>query len=216
MDASIAMLLQQQSERLDTTNAQLAQLATAVAAIQSSLASSQVTAPPPPCSDAQNSARSYCSASQQHEHRHQRARVSDDQIPILARNEVLDTVLSFVGVGEYCYVAGVCRNWRGRYMTSCSQAEHTRPSRFITSVESIVRTAARLQLVLDSGLTIAELVAHTYIFTMAILHRSLEPVAVLSLARVYGMQWNTMHTDLAAEFPGTIELLQWLVRCGCP
>ena len=54
-----------------------------------------------------------------HEHIHQRARFEQDVIPVLARDEVLDTVFSFVGIGDYYYVAGVCRNWRHRYTTFC-------------------------------------------------------------------------------------------------
>jgi hypothetical protein len=61
----------------------------------------------------------------QQQHMHQRARRAVDQEPVLARDEVLDTVLSFVGIGEYYYVAGVCRNWRGRYISVCSQTKNS-------------------------------------------------------------------------------------------
>jgi hypothetical protein len=54
-----------------------------------------------------------------HEYRHQCSHSAAQERSVLARDEVLDTVFSFVGIGEYYYVAGVCRNWRGRYMTLC-------------------------------------------------------------------------------------------------
>eukprot|EP00953_Heterococcus_sp_UTEX-ZZ885_P008667 5174-Heterococcus_DN1.PRE.5 len=78
------------------TNHQLAQLCQSVSAIQAKLLNTPAAADNMP-------------AASQVQHRHQRARVSDDHIPILARNEVIDTVFSFVGIGEYYYVAGVCR-----------------------------------------------------------------------------------------------------------
>jgi hypothetical protein len=58
-----------------------------------------------------------------HEQIDQRAQCTQDAIPVLARDEVLDTVFSFIGIGDYNYAAGVCRNWRGRYMKLyCSTA----------------------------------------------------------------------------------------------
>jgi hypothetical protein len=46
----------------------------------------------------------------------QQSRPDRSPIPVLAQDGVLGTVFSFIGIGEYYYVAGVCRNWRGRYM----------------------------------------------------------------------------------------------------
>jgi uncharacterized membrane-anchored protein YhcB (DUF1043 family) len=40
------------------------------------------------------------------QHRHQRARVVHDAIQVLARNEVLHTVFSFVGIGDYAETGG--------------------------------------------------------------------------------------------------------------
>jgi hypothetical protein len=153
------------------------------------------------------------------QHRHQCARVSDDETPILARNEVLDTVFSFVGIGDYYYVACVCRNWRGRYMTFC----HKTPERWTqkarppyTSCSSIVMTAARLQLALDNGLTVAQLQAADHLaLSDAIVNNSLEPVEAITLARLYGLAWNTSLTEYAACFK-KYELLKWLLKCGCP
>jgi hypothetical protein len=155
---------------------------------------------------------------QQLEHRHQRARVSDDQIPVLARNEVLDTVFSFVGIGEYYYVAGVCRNWRGKYMAFC----HHTPAKWpkvirqpYTSCSSIVTTAARLQLALDNGLTVDALNKCTWRLADNIASFSSEPIAVLTVARCYGLEWNAK-LPLAAASSGKLGLLQWMHKCGCP
>jgi hypothetical protein len=149
----------------------------------------------------------------QMQHRHQRARYSDDQIPALSRNDVLDTVLSFVGVGDYYYVAGVCRNWRGKYMQLCKQ--ETQEFRFNTSRESIVTTAAKLQLALDNGLLLDRLAHDESKLGAVVAKKSLEAIAVLTVARVYGLQWSTHLTQHAATYK-KYELLDWLRRCGCP
>jgi hypothetical protein len=154
---------------------------------------------------------------QQFEHRHQRARISDAHTPVLARDEVLGTVFSFVGIGEYYYVAGVCRNWRGRYMTLC---KHTlaRWPRIVrpphTSYDSIVMTADRLQLALDNGVTIDQLMKCRHL-PYGIVKLSLEPIAVLTLARLYGLQWDDRLTTYAAETRQYV-LLKWLLNHGCP
>jgi hypothetical protein len=152
------------------------------------------------------------------QHRHQRARLTDDLIPALARNEVLDTIFSFVGIGEYYYIAGVCRNWRGRYLTFChhTPAKQSKDIRQpYTSCSSIVATAARLQLALDNGLTVAQLQAEHSVLSDAIAIRSLEPRKVITLARLYGMQWSD-HLTYCAAYYRQYELLKWLHKCGCP
>jgi hypothetical protein len=150
-----------------------------------------------------------------HEHRDQRARVSDDDRPALARDEVLDTVFSFVGIGVYYYVAGVCRNWRGRYMTLCKQAAKKKQHTFHTSYWSTIVTASRLQVALDAGFTDAQLTKPKLRLAHAIAIRSLEPIAVLTLARVYGLQWSTSLSERAAWLK-KYELLRWLIKCECP
>eukprot|EP00953_Heterococcus_sp_UTEX-ZZ885_P003795 2561-Heterococcus_DN1.PRE.2 len=146
------------------------------------------------------------------QHRHQRARRSDDQTPVLARNEVLDTVFGLVGVGDYYYVAGVCRNWRGRYLTLCEQTTQKKHLKFNTSRKNIVMTAARLQLALDDGGTIEQLAKSEWNLADAIVNKSVEPIAVLSLARVYGLQWGESLTQTAA-WDEKFELLKWLIKC---
>jgi hypothetical protein len=136
------------------------------------------------------------------EHRHQRACVAADERPVLARDEILDTVFSFVGIDDYYYVAGVCRNWRGRYMSFC----HRTPDEWTgvvrrpyTSCSSIVATADRLQLALDSGLTIELLDTSSWDVAFAFITDSLESRVVLALGRLYGLKWNNLLTQCAAQ-----------------
>jgi hypothetical protein len=151
------------------------------------------------------------------QHRPQRTRVSDDWMPVLARNEVLHTVFSFVGIGEYYYVASVCRSWRGRYTTLCKQAAKRRQRKLHTlHMNTVVTASSRLQVALDNGLTVQQLQQNVSDYSLedAIVELSLEPTAVLSLARVYGLQWTAKLPSLAAEYK-QYELLTWLVKCGC-
>jgi hypothetical protein len=184
------------------TKQQLALLTQTVSAIHAKLFETTVTAHD----------SSSTTAVHEIQHRHQRARANTDHIP--AKNEVLDTVFSFVGVDHYYYVAGVCRNWRGRYMQLCAQTA-TNMNKFNTSQRSVTVTAARLQLALDNGLTIDKLAADEPGLADSITQQSLEPIAVLTLARVYGFQWCE-ELAIAASYCKKYELLQWLIRCGCP
>jgi hypothetical protein len=156
---------------------------------------------------------------EQIEHRHQRARISDDQISILAKDEVLNSVFSFVGIGEYYYVAGVCRNWRGRYVTLCSNHATEDEGRVVhklyTPRASAVMTAARLQLALVNGLTIDALNQFTWTLADAVSKSSLEPTAVLTVARCHGLQWNT-YLPYYAALRAQLDYLQWMHSCGCP
>jgi hypothetical protein len=115
------------------------------------------------------------------EHRHQRACVAADERPVLARDELLDTVFSFVGIDDYYYVAGVCRNWRGRYMTFChskNTAAVVRPRRYHTVQRNTIVSRSRLQLALDDGVTVDELDMTNRNLVVSVLTESLEPVEV--------------------------------------
>jgi hypothetical protein len=83
-----------------------------------------------------------------------------------------------------------------------------------TSNSSIGSTAARLQLALDNGLTIEQLTA-TSNMPRTIVECSLEPMKVLTLARLYGLLWSDLLTEYAA-IARKYELLKWLIKCGCP
>jgi hypothetical protein len=75
-------------------------------------------------------------------------------------------------------------------------------------------TADRLQLALDNGLTMEQLTQNQLILAIAVMNSS-EPIAVLTLAKVLGLQWVDYFTDFAAD-EQKYELLQWLRKCGCP
>jgi hypothetical protein len=149
------------------------------------------------------------------QHRHQRARAADDDRPVLERDEVVDTVFSFVGAGDYYFVAGVCRNWRGRFMTLCTRATQEKRHRFDTFFGNAFMSASRLQLVLDDGVTIAQLEQCKVKLADAVAKSSAEPMKVITLARLYGMQWNESLTRQSA-YHKKYELLKWLIQCGCP
>jgi hypothetical protein len=142
----------------------------------------------------------------------QQQQLADMPTPVLAREEVLATVFSFVGIGDHYYVAGVCKIWRDRYKSFCHKTP-TKWSKVIlpphTSYSSIVVTAARLQLALDNGLTINR--ANTE-WPCSLVAHSLEPVQVLQLARLLGMLWDQAITVYALDCR-KYELCKWLCRC---
>eukprot|EP00953_Heterococcus_sp_UTEX-ZZ885_P009066 5383-Heterococcus_DN1.PRE.2 len=149
------------------------------------------------------------------EHVKKRARVAGDGRSPLAEDEILDTVFSCVGIGDYIFTGAVSRRWRGRYTKLChNKAKEGRKDKLVTAHNSALFTAARLQLALRSSLTVSALQKNDklpeYIVT-----QSLEPIPVLTLARVHGLQWVIDLTTFSA-FKGKLQLLQWLHECGCP
>jgi hypothetical protein len=136
-------------------------------------------------------------------------------------DEIFGTVLDYVGYGEYFYVAGVCRRWRGRYISYChANARANEKHKLRTLRSAVVSTAARLQLALNNGAKLTELDTEAYrscCFSIAyvIPISSLEPIAVLTLLRVYGYQWDTDLYAGAAE-KGDLELTKWLHQVSCP
>jgi hypothetical protein len=148
-----------------------------------------------------------------------RARAADGSVSPLDEDDVLDAVFSYVGIREYVYIAGVSRRWRGRYIKLCyNSVKSTRgrkTDKLRTSHGSAARTAARLQLAFDSGLTVANLQEHQYMCASAMVLHSLEPMAALTLARLYGLQWTDDYVRCAVQ-RNDLALLQWLHKCGCP
>jgi Ankyrin repeats (3 copies) len=133
----------------------------------------------------------------------------------LDKDQLLDEVFSYVGAGEYIYAGGVCRRWKGRYIKLCyNQAAADQKHKLRTSYKSSIATAARLQLALRSGLTVQELAANEWRFAKNVISYSLNPVAVLSLAKTYDLSWAVCYTEVAAE-AGDLQLLQWLQEHGC-
>jgi hypothetical protein len=49
------------------------------------------------------------------EHAKKHARLADDGRSPLADDQILDTVFSYVGIGDYIYTGAVSRRWNGRY-----------------------------------------------------------------------------------------------------
>jgi hypothetical protein len=155
---------------------------------------------------------------------HKRARAEPAAPTALAPlddNEIFGSVLSYVGLGEYFYVAGVCRRWRGCYISFCHANARANDTYKLRSLrEAVVSTAARLQRALHNGATLAVLDAEAVRSTGAslahtIASRSLEPIAVLSLLRVYGYQWDSDLYVAAAE-QGNLHLIKWLHQVQCP
>jgi hypothetical protein len=97
-------------------------------------------------------------------------------------------------------------------MTLCKQAPN---NDFDTFHRNMLMSVSRLQLALDNGVTIAQLAIDGWELADAIVNKSVEPIAVLTLARVYGLQWDEWLTKLAVASE-KYELLKWLLKCGCP
>jgi hypothetical protein len=94
------------------------------------------------------------------EHAKKRARllVADSNSSPLDDDEILDTVFSYVGIGDYIYTGAVSRRWKGRYTKLCyNEAKEGKKDKLTTAHQSTVMTAARLQLALKSSLSVAEL-----------------------------------------------------------
>jgi Ankyrin repeats (3 copies) len=140
---------------------------------------------------------------------------ADESTCPLDKDQLLDEVFSYVGAGEYIYLAGVCRRWKGRYIKLCyNQAAVGQTDKLRTSYKSSIVTAARLQLALRSGLTVQELVEGERRFAEDVIRYSINPISVLSLAKVYDLRWSVCYPEVAAE-ANNLELLQWLHEHGC-
>jgi hypothetical protein len=214
MEAAFSVLQQSLNATADKlekfskeTSYQLAQMTQALSALQGMLSSC--------ATKKEDTITGSSMAAAQVQHRHQRARVTDDHMRILAVAEVADAVLSFVGVGDYYYIAGVCKTWRERYMLLCDKAAKDGSSKFNTCRNSIVLTAARLQLALDDSLTLAQLELRQDRLANAFVRKSFEPTKALTIARLYGLQWSNSLSEYAA-IDRNYELLRWLHKCGCP
>eukprot|EP00953_Heterococcus_sp_UTEX-ZZ885_P034106 17689-Heterococcus_DN1.PRE.1 len=134
----------------------------------------------------------------------------------LDKDDVLDVVFNYVGLGDFLYTGAVCRRWRGRCIKLCyEKAAKGQTEKLRSSYRSTLVTAARLQLALDSGLKMTKLQQHKYMFAVSVTKHSLDPICVLSLAKLYDMAWCTEQTSAAADM-NTPQLLQWLHKCQCP
>jgi hypothetical protein len=155
------------------------------------------------------------SASSRDEQR-KRARVVDDSSlrSPLDKDELLDTVFSYVGVDDYLFAAGVCRRWRGRYIKLCYNKAVDKVDKLCTTYSSAFMTAARLQLAFKSGLEVEKL--HGYKHLASDISRySIEPIAALAVAKTYDMRYPEDIAQTAA-FCCRLQLLQWLHERRCP
>jgi hypothetical protein len=160
----------------------------------------------------------------------------------LDKDEVLDTVFSYVGIGDYFYTAAVCSNWRRRYLKLCytearkkddcrltaaagtaiaagaagaAAAIAVASAKCTTSYRSAMMTSARLRLSLQDSVTVVQLQANKQQFARDVVCYSQEPREVLSLLKLHDMVW---HSELCiiAVYRSKLQLLQWLHECGCP
>jgi hypothetical protein len=145
-----------------------------------------------------------------------RAHLTDDRTSSLNEDVILNEVFNYVGIKDYIYAAGVSRKWRVRYLKLCysKATSKEQKDKLSTSFKNAAMTAARLQWAFDSGLTVADLQKHQRASASALACTSLEPITVLTLARTYGLQWTRDYT-LEAAVRNDVQLLQWLLRCGC-
>eukprot|EP00953_Heterococcus_sp_UTEX-ZZ885_P012061 6937-Heterococcus_DN1.PRE.1 len=137
--------------------------------------------------------------------------LSTSSTSALDNDVILDAVFSYVGIKDYIFVAGVNRRWRVRYLKLCysEAADDTDKDKLCTSFKHAAMTAARLQVAFDSGLTVADLQNNQSASARALARTSLEPIAALTLARVYGLQRTDEYTQDAA-IRDDVHLLQWL------
>jgi hypothetical protein len=131
----------------------------------------------------------------------------------LDKDEILDTVFSYAGIGEYFYAAGVSRRWRGRYIKLCYNKSRKQENKLCTRYCSATVSAARLQLALDNNLTIPALEGSRWAY-YGMAHDA-EPIKILTVARLRGITWNPKWCRVAAQRQD-LELLQWLHSNGCP
>jgi hypothetical protein len=134
-------------------------------------------------------------------------------------DEILDRVFGYIGRGDHLYVAGVSRNWRGRYMQlkncSFSDARLLSGIRTNTRHRSALMSLSRLQYSKACGLSVTDMDLRKDAYAEAICQQSLEPLAVVTELRLHGAAWNETLCSHAA-YNGELQLLKWLRNYGCP
>jgi hypothetical protein len=91
-------------------------------------------------------------------------------------------------------------------------------SSFHTSHSSVLKSAARLQWALDSKFALADLLLHwqgQMLFAHTVATQSLDPAAVMSIARAHGLHWSGLLMQHVLQHK-IVELLLWLIGNGCP
>jgi hypothetical protein len=147
-----------------------------------------------------------------------KARLDRDCVSPLEDDDLLDTVLAFVGLKEYFFVAAVSQRWRGRYIKHCNLVAARKPltsrPKLRTSYKSAVTTVAKLQLALDTTLSIGQVRAAAERFTKKAVRHSLEPVEVLAL--MHARCCDVSAAEGYAARSNKLHILQWMHRAGFP
>eukprot|EP00953_Heterococcus_sp_UTEX-ZZ885_P007507 4542-Heterococcus_DN1.PRE.2 len=135
----------------------------------------------------------------------------------LEREDLLDYIFSYVGVGDHLYICGVCRRWRDTYVQYCAKDGTTNEldKKFLTTHRNVLVRESRLQLALSSGLTVTHWRFDTLQRAKLICKFSLEPEKVVALLRVHGVPWSSKLCNSAAS-SNKLALLQWLHSHSCP
>eukprot|EP00953_Heterococcus_sp_UTEX-ZZ885_P010725 6256-Heterococcus_DN1.PRE.4 len=132
---------------------------------------------------------------------------------------ILDRVFGYVGRGDHLHVAGVCRNWRGRYMQlkacSFSEARLLSGVRTGTRHRSALMSLSRLQCAKACGLKVTTINLTKDAYAEAVCQQSPEPLAVVTELRLHGSTWSETLCSHAA-FNSELQLLIWLRNYGCP
>jgi hypothetical protein len=136
-------------------------------------------------------------------------------VATLDRDEILDAVFSYVGIGDYLYSGAVSRRWNGRYVKLCYNLLGDWEPKLFTNYSSTLITAARLQFAIESGLHMADLQIYDSDVATFVARLSLDPIAVLIHARSCGLEW-TPYLALCAVWYNRLQLLQWLQKVDYP
>ena len=151
------------------------------------------------------------------EHRSKRHTVADGEgLPMLERDELLLKLMECVGTAEWLYIASISRRWRGLYFSFCTKKRSDDEQHLMrTSWAAATTTAQKLRLAFSSGLCVSDIFDRLCSFATNVAEHSLEPIPVMTLARVRGVDW---HESLCSEaaWKGDWEFLKWLHEEGCP
>jgi hypothetical protein len=145
--------------------------------------------------------------------RSKRLRATRSSESPLAKDEILDSVFSFVGTGGHLYCS-INRRWRGRYVRHCALDSSAGDKKLVTSDAAAFMTERRLQLTIDCGFSISTYKISDWKRGLLISKDSLEPQQVMALCRKHGVQWSEHLTHMALR-AGNLRFLQWLHSKGC-
>jgi hypothetical protein len=115
----------------------------------------------------------------------------------LRKDSNLGLIFSFVGTGEWCFLADVDRRWRGLYLSHCVRSAGEK--KFVTSVRAAFMSESRLLWAISSGLRVRGVRFDSDNMNAELICRySLEPEYALGVAKLNGCQWTTELTAAGA------------------